>query len=191
MSFIAQLRDYGLGTAPASGHLYLLAQASAHPGLIGHLEFQGASHLCLWHLEPGSGLERHAPWLFQLTPDSALDTWLGSLHDGLGCTVIETDAAIAALARHLRRFSKVQQGKTRYFLRLGDPRSLSVYVASLARQPSALAQLFDHGRLRTLYFHDPKNDLAMAAQPLFEQAAGTCEQMSCLAWRFPRPKGTP
>ncbi|MGC7841181.1 DUF4123 domain-containing protein [Pseudomonas wayambapalatensis] len=191
MSFIAQLRECGLGTEPASGHLYLLAEASAHPGLIGHLEFQGASHLCLWHLEPGSGLEKHAPWLFQLTPDSALDTWLGSAHGGLGCTVIETDAAIAALGRHLRRFSKIQQGKKRYFLRLGDPGSLSFYVASLARQPSALAQLFDHGRLRTLYFHDPKTELAMAAQPLFEQAADTCEQMGCLAWRFPRAKDTP
>ncbi|WP_411384093.1 DUF4123 domain-containing protein [Pseudomonas sp. L7] len=108
MSFIAQLRECGLGTEPASGHLYLLAEASAHPGLIGHLEFQGASHLCLWHLEPGSGLEKHAPWLFQLTPDSALDTWLGSAHGGLGCTVIETDAAIAGTCAGSARSSRAK-----------------------------------------------------------------------------------
>lgn len=191
MSFLAQLRECGVGKAPASSHLYLLAEASSHPGLLGHLEFHGASHLCLWHLEPGCGLEKHAPWLFQLAPGSPLDTWLGSAHGSLGCTVIETSTAITALARHLRRFGKVQQGQQRYFLRLGDPRSLSLYVASLARQPMALAQLFDHGHLRTLYFHDPKTQLAMAVQPLFEQAADTFDQEGCLAWLFPEREGHP
>lgn len=182
MSLHQQLCEGDLYTGVVSASLFVLAEASAIPGLLGRLEFHATQHQCLWHLEHGTEMEKHAPVLFQLTAGSELDTWLGGLDGAFACTVIEAAQPLEAIARHLRRFGKVQEGQRRYFLRLGDPRSLCLYVGSLTHRPDTLARLFDHGRVRRLYFHDPGIGLALGAQPLFEQTEGSGEREGCLAW---------
>ncbi|MCE0918318.1 DUF4123 domain-containing protein [Pseudomonas sp. NMI760_13] len=184
MSLHRQLSEAG---APVSADqpLYLLAEACAVPGLPGRLEFHGAHYQYLWHLHLRPGLENHAPLLLQLSPGTDLDTWLASRQATFACSVVQSTLPLAELASHLRRFGKVQQGRQRYFLRLGDPASLHLYVASLAQQPQALADLFAHGRIRQLYFHIPQTGLAQGVQPLFEQTAQDCEQDGCLAWLTP------
>ncbi|MBF8669088.1 DUF4123 domain-containing protein [Pseudomonas putida] len=182
MSLHQQLREGDLYTGVVSASLYVLAEPSANSGLLGRLEFHATQHQCLWHLEHCTGLEKHAPVLFQLTADSELDAWLGGLGGALACTVIEAALPLEGIARHLRRFGKVQEGQRRFFLRLGDPRSLCLYVGSLTHRSDTLARLFDHGRLRRLYLHDPRNGLALGAQPLFEQTEGSGEREGCLAW---------
>lgn len=185
MSLVQQLREAGACPEAINGSLILLAEATAHPGLLGRLEFHRAEHRCLWDLRHSAGLEQYAPWLFRLMPGSDLDNWLGSGVGRLPCTAIESALPLDALTRHLRRFGKLQQGHQRYLLRLGDPRSLSLYIGSLAREAEPLAQLFDQGRLRTLYFHDPTVGLAIGVQPLFEQMQDTCEREDHLAWFVP------
>lgn len=182
MSLHQQIREGDLYTGVISASLFVLAELSANSGLLGRLEFHATQHQCLWHLEHGTGLEKHAPVLFQLTAGSELDTWLGGLDGAFACTVVEAALPLEALARHLRHFGKVQQGQRRYFLRLGDPRSLSLFVGSLTHRPDTLARLFDHGRVRRLYFHDARTGLALGAQPLFEQKEGGNEREGCLAW---------
>lgn len=182
MSLHQQLSEGGLYTGVVSASLFVLAEASANAGLLGRLEFHASQHQCLWHLEHGTGLEKHAPVLFQLIAGSELDAWFGGLDEAFACTVVEAALPLETLARHLRRFGKVQEGRRRYFLRLGDPRSLSLYVGSLTHRPDILARLFDHGRIRRLYFHDSRTGLALGAQPLFEQTEGSTEQEGCLAW---------
>lgn len=189
MSLFQQLRQAGIGIEGLDNHLFLLAEAWGNPGLLGRLEFHVTPHRCLWHLEREVGLEKHAPWLFQLTCDSDLDRWLGSARGDLGFTVIDTGLPLDALTHHLRRFSKVQQGRQRYLLRLGDPKSLSLYIGSLAQQAEPLAQLFANGQLRTLYFQDPKIGLSQGVQPLFEQSLDTCEPDGYLAWLLPTGEG--
>lgn len=186
MSLLARLEQHRIWAQPHDHDLYLLAQASANPGLLGRLEFHAAPHYCLWYLKQDRALEKHAPWLFQLSPGSELDTWLGKADQSLAFTVIDSSLSLEALARHLRRFGKVQQGRQRYWLRLGDPCSLHLYASSLARQPEALAQLFDHGRLRTLYFHAPHKGLALGVQPVFEQQRTSYTPDGCLAWLEPK-----
>ncbi|WP_338206285.1 hypothetical protein, partial [Parageobacillus thermoglucosidasius] len=66
MSLHQQLSEGGLYTGVVSASLFVLAEASANAGLLGRLEFHANQHQCLWHLEHGTGLERHAPILFQL-----------------------------------------------------------------------------------------------------------------------------
>lgn len=183
MSLHQQLSEGGLYTGVVSASLFVLAEASANPGLLGRLEFHSIQHQCLWHLEYNTGIEKHAPLLFRLTAGSELDAWLGGLDGAFACTVVEAALSLETLARHLRRFGKVQEGQRRYFLRLGDPRSLSLYVGSLTHRPDTLARLFDHGRIRRLYFHDSRTGLALGAQPLFEQTEGRSEREGCLAWR--------
>ncbi|RCL21388.1 DUF4123 domain-containing protein [Pseudomonas sp. AFG_SD02_1510_Pfu_092] len=188
MSLHQQLCEGGLCTGVVSASLFVLAEASANPGLLGRLEFHSIQHQCLWHLEHHTGLEKHAPLLFQLTAGSDLDTWLGGLEGTFVYTVAEAALPLEALARHLRRFGKVEEGRRRYLLRLGDPRSFSLYVGSLTHQPDTLARLFDHGRIRRLYFHDSRSGLALAAQPLFEQSEHGTERDGCVAW-LPLRKG--
>lgn len=182
MSLHQQLSEGSLYTGVVSASLFVLAEASANPGLLGRLEFHSTRHQCLWHLDHHTGLEKHAPLLFQLTAGSELDAWLGGLDGAFACTVAETTLPLEALARHLRRFGKIQEGRRRYFMRLGDPQSLSFYVGSLTQQPDTLARLFDHGRIRRLYFHDSRTGLALGAQPLFEQTESSIEREGCLAW---------
>lgn len=78
--------------------------------------------------------------------------------------------------------AKLRQDDVVIFLRLGDPQSLSLYVASLTYRPDILGRLFDNGRVRRLYFHDARTGLALGAQPLFEQAEHGSEREGCLAW---------
>lgn len=182
MSLHQQLCEDGLFSGLVSESLFVLAETSANPGLLGRLEFHATQHQCLWHLAHSTGLETHAPIMFQLTANSELDAWLGGLSGAFACTVIESSLSLERLTQHLRRFGKLQEGQRRYFLRLGDPRSLSLYVGSLTHQPSTLARLFDGGKVRTFYFHDARIELALAVQPLFEQAAGGSEREGCLAW---------
>ncbi|MCO7635140.1 DUF4123 domain-containing protein [Pseudomonas guariconensis] len=189
MSLHQRLSDHAAIGDAGRDSLFLLAEASTTPGLLGRLEFHAIEHQCLWYLEQNPGLEKHAPILFPLKPGSDLDTWLGTLDGSLAFTAFEATLPLEALAQHLRRFGKVQQGKQRYFLRLGDPRSLSLYVGSLAQHADTLARLFDHGRVLRLYFHDPATDLALGVQPLFEQAEDACEQEDYLAWLRPEREG--
>jgi len=185
MSLCHQLRENATCPDTLGSDLILLAEATANAELLARLEFHGIEHQCLWHLQRSAGLERYAPWLFRLVPGSDLDNWLGSSAGQLPFTALATAMPVDALARHLRRFGKLQQGSKRYWLRLGNPHALSLYVESLAHQAEQLAQLFDHGRLRTLYFHAPETGLAISVQPLFEQLAQTCERQEHLAWLVP------
>ncbi|GJB85183.1 hypothetical protein KAM380_096480 [Aeromonas caviae] len=79
MSLHQQLSEGSLYTGVVSASLFVLAEASANPGLLGRLEFHSTRHQCLWHLDHHTGLEKHAPLLFQLTAGSELDAWLGGL----------------------------------------------------------------------------------------------------------------
>jgi len=182
MSLHRQLTEGSLCTGTVNASLFVLAEASANPCLLGRLEFHASQHHSLWYLEYDAGLERHAPILFQLIAGSEVDAWLGALKGRFTGTVIEAALPLEALARHLRRFGKAQAGRRRYFLRLGDPQSLSLYVASLTYRPDILGRLFDNGRVRRLYFHDARTGLALGAQPLFEQAEHGSEREGCLAW---------
>ncbi|MDD0977588.1 DUF4123 domain-containing protein [Pseudomonas fontis] len=183
MSLHQQLMTAGLIPRVEEREVFLLAEGSAHEALRARLEFHDTPHRSLWRLEGQSALEKHAPLLFTLAPDSTLDDWLGSIRATLPLTVLSSRLAFDDLWRHLRRFSKFQDAESRYWLRLGDPSALERYVGSLAYEPGRLARFFDLGGIDALYFLDSRIGLARQAQPLFEQALGNAERDGCLIWR--------
>lgn len=163
--------------------VYFLAESSAHPDLQARMEFHDIMHRSLWRLDLQSDLEKHAPFLFVVPTESAFDAWLGATIDTLPLTVISSRHSFDALIRHLRRFSKFEDPNGRYFLRLGDPASLHLYVASLAQHPDQVARFFDQGAVGELYFHDPRSGLSRHVSPLFEQKLEHAEHDGYLVWR--------
>ncbi|KAB1585305.1 DUF4123 domain-containing protein [Burkholderia cepacia] len=163
--------------------MYFLVESGAHPDLLARMEFHDIVHRSLWRIDLQSDLERHAPFLFVAPPESAFDAWLGATVDTLPMTVISSRHSIDTLIRHLRRFSKFEDLNGRYFLRLGDPASLQLYVASLAQHSEQVARFFDQGAVGELYFHDPRSGLSRCVSSLFEQNLEHAENDGYLVWR--------
>ncbi|MFD4836911.1 DUF4123 domain-containing protein [Achromobacter sp. NPDC058515] len=189
MSLQQILSDRGIESANAEASKYCLAEMSAHPDLCARLEFHGVPHRSLWRLEQPSALERHAPCLFPSVAGSEFDNWLGSVLDALPLSVVFTRLPIERLASHLRRFIKFQDDDGRYFLRLGAPAALRLYLGSIAQEASTVARWFGHQGVESLYLHDPGIALALRVQPLFEQGWNSAGREGCLVWRDALPRG--
>ncbi len=182
MSLHRKLMDIGVMPRSTATEVYLLAEATAKAELQARLEFHGEPHRSLWHTDTAASLERHAPMVFQAAQDGSLDAWLGENFDDLPLSVIHSRLDQDALGRQLRRFSKHEDDNGRYFLRLGNPASLHLYVASLAFAPAQVARFFDDGRIESIYFRDPRQGLSRQVQPLFEQKLDEAIRDGCLVW---------
>lgn len=188
MSLHRRLRELGAAPRSTAVESYFLVEGASRTGLQARLEFHDEPYRLLWYPDVSATLEKHAPVLFQAAPDGDLDAWLGERFDELSFSVIHSPLDHDALCRQLRRFSKHQDESGRYFLRLGDPVSLHLYVASLARAPDKVARFFADGGIESLYFHAPAQGLSRQVQPLFEQAPGHAMRDGCLAWLPLAPK---
>ncbi|MFD2641289.1 DUF4123 domain-containing protein [Pseudomonas japonica] len=182
MSLHRQLEAAGVVPRSMATGVYLLVEGAARTELQARLEFHDEPHRMLWLTDAAVILERHAPVLFQAMPGGKLDAWLGERFNDLSLSVIHARLDHDALCRQLRRFSKLEDDNGRYFLRLGDPVSLHLYVASLARAPAEVARFFADGDIESIYFHAPAQGLSRQVQPLFEQAFEHAERDGCLVW---------
>ena len=189
MSLHRHLTDIGVVPRSAETAVFLLAEGGAQAELQARLEFHDEPHRMLWHMDAAGQLEKYAPVLFQAGQGGRFDVWLGEHFDDFSFCVIHARLDHDALCRQLRRFSKHEDENGRYFLRLGNPASLHLYVASLARVPERVARFFDQGRIEAVYFRDLRQDLSRHVQPLFEQALDGTERDGCLIWRSIEPRG--
>ena len=183
MSACQRLDDLGLLTRGSQVRLFVLIEASAERDLLARLEFHAVGHRSLWRLESMSELEKHAPYLCEVEPGGDFDAWLGTHYDQLALTWLFTRLTYDELWQHLRRFSKFEEGGRYFFLRLGNPGSLHLYIASMAQTPAPLARLFADGAIEEFYFHEPQTGLARRVQPLFEQKRDSIAEFDgCLVW---------
>ncbi|HWL27507.1 MAG TPA: DUF4123 domain-containing protein [Burkholderiaceae bacterium] len=183
MSLHQRLADIGLAPRSAETGTFLLVEGAARTALQARLEFHDEPHRMLWYVDAAVQFERLAPTLFQVSPNGRLDAWLGENFDAIALSVVHARLNHDALCRQLRRFGKHEDESGRYFLRLGDPASLHLYVASLSRAPARVAQFFDHGRIEGIYFRDPGLGLSRQVQALFEQPLDGADRDGCLIWR--------
>lgn len=182
MSLHRHLVDIGVVPRSTTAKVFLLVEGAAQTELQARLEFYDEPHRTLWHMDAAAQFEKYAPMLFQASQDGSLDAWLGENFDDLSLSVIHARLDHDALCRQLRRFSKHEDDDGRYFLRLGDPASLHLYVASLASAPAQVARFFDDGRIESIYFRDPRQGLSRQVQPLFEQRLDSADLDGCLVW---------
>lgn len=94
---------------------------------------------------------------------------------------------IDSIGARLRRFTKFQDSDGCYFLRLGDPVSLRLYLDSIAHTPETVAKLFGHKGVEALYLHAPRITLSRHVQPLFEQGWDHPGREGYLLWRDAPP----
>lgn len=179
------LADRGIAVAAPEINVFCLAEMSAHSDLRARLEFHDEPYRSLWRLESQSTLEQHAPCLFQSPPEGAFDEWLGGVLDDFPLSTLFTRLPIESICSHLRRFTKVQDNEGRYFLRLGDPASLRLYLDSIAHAHETVARLFGHRGTEEFYLHDPRIALSRRVQPLFEQGWDHPGREGYLLWREP------
>lgn len=173
MSVYQRLEDLGLRRPTIHVQAFVLLEASADRGLLARLEFHSVNHRSLWRLESQSELEKHAPYLCQVEPGSDFSAWLDAGYDSVAMTWLFTRLPFDELWQHLRRFSKFEDDGRYFFLRLGHPDSLHLYVASIAHSPVMVAGFFADGGVEELYFHGPQSGLSRRVQPLFEQQRAT------------------
>ncbi len=98
--------------------------------LQGLVATSGLPHRCLYIGDLHPAVARAAPWLVHLSREAPLTRTLVTEGWGQSWGVfLRTDAGIAALHRHLRRFLRVRDEGGRYLLfRYYDPRVLRVYL---------------------------------------------------------------
>ncbi|MEK6291455.1 MAG: DUF4123 domain-containing protein, partial [Paraburkholderia tropica] len=132
MSLYQQMLESGLIPQPGTRCLFVLMEAATQQELLARMTFHDTVHRCLWRGDAIHGMEFRAPWLAQVEPGSAFDTWTGASMPALSATLITASLPFDALWRHLRRFAKFEADGRKYFLRLGDAASLRLYTASLA-----------------------------------------------------------
>lgn len=183
MSLQSWLADRGIAPAAPEMNVFFLAQMSAHTELRARLEFHDQPYRLLWKLEPQSTLEQHAPCLFQSDTDSAFDHWLGSTIDAFPLSILLSREGIDGIGARLRRFTKFEDSAGRYFLRLGDPAALRLYLDSIAHTPETVAKLFGHKGVETFYLHAPRIALSQRVEPLFEQGWDHPGREGYLLWR--------
>ncbi|MFG8628900.1 DUF4123 domain-containing protein, partial [Pseudomonas paraeruginosa] len=174
--------DHYMVPRSTTAKVFLLTEGAAQTELQARLEFYDEPHRTLWQMNAAEQMEKYAPMLFQASQDGSLDAWLGENFDDLSLSVIHTRLDHDTLCRQLRRFSKHEDDNGRYFLRLGDPTSLHLYVASLASSPTQAGRFFDDGRIESIYFRDPAQGLSRQVQPLFEQRIDIAGRDGCLVW---------
>lgn len=183
MSAYQHLDDRGLASRASNVRMFVLIEASADRNLLARLEFHSVNHRSLWRLESQSELEKHAPYLCQIEPGGDFDTWLGDNYDKVALTWLFTRMSFDDLWQHLRRFNKFENEGRYFFLRIGSPGSLHLYVASIAHTPVTVARLFADGGIEEFYFHDPQTGLSQRVQPLFEQQRDTVAEFDgSLVW---------
>ncbi|EDW2056459.1 DUF4123 domain-containing protein [Salmonella enterica subsp. enterica] len=184
MDLHSWLAEWGMAAAPGI-NVFCLAEMSAQSDLRARLEFHDESYRLLWKLEPHSVLEQHAPCLFQIEPGSAFDQWLGSTLDDFPLSILFTRQGIDDICALLRRFTKFGDSDGRYFLRLGDPASLRLYLDSVAHEPETVAKLFGSRGVEEFYLHAPRIALSRRVQPLFGQGWDHPGREGYLVWGEP------
>ncbi|CAD5110409.1 DUF4123 domain-containing protein [Zestomonas carbonaria] len=169
MSLHDHLQSLGIASRGPQFRLFVLIEGSAHKELIARQEFHEAQLRPLWRTEDRPELEKHAPYLSLVEAHSDFDAWLGSIQAKTRWTAIYSLLTLDQLATQLRRFSKFQNEDRRFFLRLGDPNSLHLYLASIAEDATTVGRFFANGGIDEFYFHAPEARLSQRVQPLFEQ----------------------
>lgn len=182
------LADRGIDASSRGAHVLFLAEMSAHPELRARLEFHDQPYRMLWKLEAQSALEQHAPCLFQAHAESAFGHWLGSTISTFALTVLLARDDIDAIASRLRRFTKFQDGGSRYYLRLGDPAALRLYIDSIAHAPEVLTRLFGHKGVEAFHLHAPRIALSRQVAPIFEQGWDHPGRNGYLLWTDAPPE---
>ncbi|WP_423762287.1 DUF4123 domain-containing protein [Burkholderia sp. NLJ2] len=177
------LAERGIAPATVAVNAFCLTEMSGHPDLRARLEFHGVPYRSLWQTGAHSALEQHAPCLFRSDAESAFDQWLGSTLGTLPLTVLFTRLPADHMAAHLRRFTKFHDDEGRYFLRLGDPASLRLYLDAVSHDPAVVARLFGQRGMEALYVHDTRIALSRHVQPLFEQGWDSTGREGYLVWQ--------
>lgn len=112
------------------GRLYVILDGARDKRIYPNVLLSEARYACLYRGRLPEALERAAPYLVELQPDSAFTTWLFKFGWGHSWGVfLRSSASLDTLRRHFRRFLRVRDHRGRRLLfRYYDPRVLRVYL---------------------------------------------------------------
>lgn len=137
---------------PASGpelHSYALLDAGRIPGLPELLETSRLDHLCLFRGER-DGVGATAPWLVRLKESDKFTRNLFRQSSrawhlwGKDCGIfLRSDAEMAALSDHFRRFTRIRDRQGRIvFFRFWDPLVAGTYFPGVGHDPDRIGAFF-------------------------------------------------
>lgn len=133
-------------------HTYVILDAAKVPNLPELLEVSGLTHHCLFKGNAYDELKDVAPWIVQLEDENVFTRNLFTqseapwhFWDKEPGIYLRSDASLADLCAHFRRFTKVQQtdGRWRYF-RFWEPLVLQAYITEHSNRSEQRCPLF-HG----------------------------------------------
>ncbi|MEL7182042.1 MAG: DUF4123 domain-containing protein [Pseudomonadota bacterium] len=126
-------------------HVYAVLDAAKVPGLPEMMEASSSEHACLFQGQFEEEMGDFAPWLVELSHDDPLTRNVFTAGDApwhlwnrAPGIIVGADAEMTAVRRHLRRFTRVQDRRGKWFMfRFWEADYLLAYLGALATTKQA------------------------------------------------------